>query len=197
MGNFAPFIALFTVSLGNPLGDTFGNDFYGGCSSVGRVPDCDSGCRGFEPHQPPHYCSVRAARSQQLVSLTDPVPRFGHTSQTGFVPVFCFGSLARFPDGGDRRSLARSHTSTKAATSPKGSAALARFIGKGKSWKSSKPSRRNKRPSTARDRAPRARAVLPHLPPRPAPGRLYRPQELYQLATGDAARLAPRTDPLS
>ena len=30
-------------------------DFSGGCSSVGRVPDCDSGCRGFEPHQPPHY----------------------------------------------------------------------------------------------------------------------------------------------
>ena len=26
----------------------------GGCSSVGRVPDCDSGCRGFESHQPPH-----------------------------------------------------------------------------------------------------------------------------------------------
>ncbi len=25
----------------------------GGCSSVGRVPDCDSGCRGFESHQPP------------------------------------------------------------------------------------------------------------------------------------------------
>ena len=27
--------------------------FDGGCSSVGRVPDCDSGCRGFEPHQSP------------------------------------------------------------------------------------------------------------------------------------------------
>ena len=26
----------------------------GGCSSVGRVQDCDSCCRGFEPHQPPH-----------------------------------------------------------------------------------------------------------------------------------------------
>ena len=25
----------------------------GGCSSVGRVSDCDSDCRGFEPHQPP------------------------------------------------------------------------------------------------------------------------------------------------
>ena len=27
--------------------------FNGGCSSVGRVQDCDSCCRGFEPHQPP------------------------------------------------------------------------------------------------------------------------------------------------
>ena len=26
---------------------------YGGRSSVGRAPDCDSGCRGFEPHRPP------------------------------------------------------------------------------------------------------------------------------------------------
>ena len=26
----------------------------GGCSSVGRVQDCDSCCRGFESHQPPH-----------------------------------------------------------------------------------------------------------------------------------------------
>ena len=29
----------------------------GGCSSVGRAPDCDSGGRGFKPHQPPHlFC---------------------------------------------------------------------------------------------------------------------------------------------
>ena len=27
---------------------------YGGCSSVGRAPDCGSGCRGFESHLPPH-----------------------------------------------------------------------------------------------------------------------------------------------
>ena len=30
----------------------------GGCSSVGRVQDCDSCCRGFEPHQPPHHYQV-------------------------------------------------------------------------------------------------------------------------------------------
>jgi hypothetical protein len=27
---------------------------YGGRSSVGRAPDCDSGGRGFEPRRPPH-----------------------------------------------------------------------------------------------------------------------------------------------
>ena len=27
---------------------------HGGISSVGRAPDCGSGCRGFEPHIPPH-----------------------------------------------------------------------------------------------------------------------------------------------
>ena len=32
-----------------------GCKFDGGRSSVGRVPDCDSGCRGFEPHRPPHH----------------------------------------------------------------------------------------------------------------------------------------------
>ena len=29
-------------------------DYYGGRSSVGRAPDCDSGGRGFKPHRPPH-----------------------------------------------------------------------------------------------------------------------------------------------
>jgi hypothetical protein len=29
--------------------------FSGGRSSVGRVPDCDSGCRGFEPRRSPQY----------------------------------------------------------------------------------------------------------------------------------------------
>lgn len=31
----------------------------GGCSSVGRVPDCDSGCRGFESHFPPQKFNAR------------------------------------------------------------------------------------------------------------------------------------------
>src|SRR5436309_2385089 len=33
----------------------------GGCSAAGRVPDCDSGCRGFESHQPPHHRIVLEA----------------------------------------------------------------------------------------------------------------------------------------
>ena len=31
------------------------NSAYGGYSSVGRAPDCGSGCRGFESHLSPHY----------------------------------------------------------------------------------------------------------------------------------------------
>ena len=31
------------------------NTPYGGRSSVGRAPDCDSGCRGFKSHRPPHF----------------------------------------------------------------------------------------------------------------------------------------------
>ena len=33
----------------------------GGCSSVGRAPDCDSGCRGFEPRHPPQLRSFAKA----------------------------------------------------------------------------------------------------------------------------------------
>ena len=29
-------------------------NLYGGRSSVGRAPDCDSGGRGFNPRRPPH-----------------------------------------------------------------------------------------------------------------------------------------------
>ena len=36
----------------------------GGCSSVGRVPDCDSGCRGFESHQPPQLILINQATSK-------------------------------------------------------------------------------------------------------------------------------------
>lgn len=38
--------------------DLFGYTFKtinGDCSSAGRALDCDSGCRGFEPRQSPHF----------------------------------------------------------------------------------------------------------------------------------------------
>ena len=37
------------------LQPSYADRFCGGCSSVGRAPDCDSGGRGFDPHQPPHF----------------------------------------------------------------------------------------------------------------------------------------------
>lgn len=46
----------------------------GGCSSVGRVPDCDSGCRGFESHQPPHRIQMKSgtcAKAGCLFSFPD------------------------------------------------------------------------------------------------------------------------------
>ena len=36
----------------------------GGRSSVGRAPDCDSGCRGFKSHRPPHFLA-------EVVELVD------------------------------------------------------------------------------------------------------------------------------
>jgi hypothetical protein len=32
---------------------------YGGRSSAGRAPDCDSGCRGFNPRRPPQIKKPR------------------------------------------------------------------------------------------------------------------------------------------
>ena len=48
----------------------FQSDFRGDCSSVGRAPDCDSGCRGFEPHQSPHFTFNTSGTCGP--SLTDP-----------------------------------------------------------------------------------------------------------------------------
>lgn len=42
---------VFSVSIASHRGT---EPCYGGRSSVGRAPDCDSGGRGFEPHRPPH-----------------------------------------------------------------------------------------------------------------------------------------------
>ena len=40
----------------------------GGCSSVGRAPDCDSGGRGFEPRHPPHFFTYIASSCSYLNS---------------------------------------------------------------------------------------------------------------------------------
>ena len=43
---------------------------YGGRSSVGRAPDCDSGRRGFEPHRHPNFFLVNQSN---LMSYTSEV----------------------------------------------------------------------------------------------------------------------------
>ena len=44
---------------------------YGGYSSAGRAPDCGSGCRGFEPHYPPHTVAEgRSVRSGPRLTST-------------------------------------------------------------------------------------------------------------------------------
>ena len=44
----------------------FLSSLHGDCSSVGRAPDCDSGCRGFEPHQSPQLILFDSATYSQL-----------------------------------------------------------------------------------------------------------------------------------
>ena len=68
-----------------------GPQFDGGCSSAGRVPDCDSGCRGFESHQPPH--SIKELQFHRSLRCDGFVPAAARqrrsprpTSQTGHCP---------------------------------------------------------------------------------------------------------------
>ena len=52
--------------------DEFINDEQcGGRSSVGRAADCDSVCRGFEPHRPPHFLIDLSARKVFPKSATN------------------------------------------------------------------------------------------------------------------------------
>ena len=48
--------------------------FGGGCSSVGRVQDCDSCCRGFESHQPPHTSRQISTCAPICVRAVGPQP---------------------------------------------------------------------------------------------------------------------------
>ena len=67
----------------------------GGCSSVGRVPDCDSGCRGFESRQPPqlkitaHREGGRLFYFQQALFFALPFPLF--VCLTFVMLLFAFG----------------------------------------------------------------------------------------------------------
>ena len=47
--------------------------FYGDCSSVGRAPDCDSGCRGFEPHQSPQLITLHSIAYNQVLEFLNNV----------------------------------------------------------------------------------------------------------------------------
>ena len=52
---------------------------YGGCSSVGRAPDCGSGCRGYKSHHPPHlraFAKATALRRGKPTSLLDDFPNW-------------------------------------------------------------------------------------------------------------------------
>ncbi len=42
-----------------------------GVAQLVRVPDCDSGCRGFESHRPPHFpCALRSPDRAFAQALT-------------------------------------------------------------------------------------------------------------------------------
>jgi hypothetical protein len=46
------------------------NLFSGDRSSVGRVQDCDSCCRGFEPHRSPHFTASLAGYLNSSITKT-------------------------------------------------------------------------------------------------------------------------------
>ena len=50
---------------------------HGGCSSAGRAPGCDPGCRGFEPRHSPHAVALSGAGprpARRSVVLRSPTP---------------------------------------------------------------------------------------------------------------------------
>ena len=67
-----------------------GKEENGGCSSVGRVPDCDSGCRGFESHLPPHSSQKRSRSGAQAPSGFFFVPNFLCLARALFSKIHLF-----------------------------------------------------------------------------------------------------------
>ena len=88
---------------------------YGGYSSAGRAPDCGSGCRGFEPHYPPHTVAEgRSVRSGPRLTSTlgcSQVVRHGTLT-----PAFA-GSSPAIPATSARATLTRFRLRRKLARS--------------------------------------------------------------------------------
>ena len=76
----------------------------GGCSSVGRVLDCDSSRRGFESHQPPHLTvSCRLATTQTLTRFT--IQGFFNWVVSRGLQQSCAACGPRSFQGGQRRRI--------------------------------------------------------------------------------------------
>ena len=45
---------------------------------AGSTPACDSGCRGFEPRQPPHIFNTLAYAMEILPNLEESLPKMEH-----------------------------------------------------------------------------------------------------------------------
>ncbi len=79
---------------------------HGERSSVGRAPDCGSGCRGFESHRSPS--SKRMTEKSSAFVLYQSVPRRGHLGPitSSFEIQIYYAKFLRFCQEGVR-SLAR------------------------------------------------------------------------------------------
>ena len=69
----------------------------GGRSSVGRAPDCDSGCRGFKSHRPPQFSACnplksleKSASGQKLLKIVDTISSNKLTGPFNFQPSKIF-----------------------------------------------------------------------------------------------------------
>jgi hypothetical protein len=86
--------------------------YSGGRSSVGRVQDCDSCCRGFEPHRSPHKIRSKINMLKMLASagifyLEDQIPFFGRSFLV--ILLWVFRDPSGDPQIKARHALSRSH----------------------------------------------------------------------------------------
>ncbi len=77
---------------------------YGGCSSVGRAPDCGSGCREFDPrHSPQRLENALVAQLDRAVDFESKGRRFESYQARHFFRIY----LARESGGIGRRARFR------------------------------------------------------------------------------------------